>query len=555
MSDNNTSALEKLFEIIQVNPSNINDKVKMFLNSTSPSKKDELEDTPLIQILSYVSKVCKTILVEKFYIDKDYADEFVNYYSRTFFPHKRHCIRFIFINHEINSIDEMLSINDYSNKVIGFSVLRPLDSYRVGRTVLDVSLSGNYIHSCSINEVHLFGSTIKVSGVPFIQQDARVGVCAQAATWMTANAIFKKHGGKSYLPFEITSLATSLVRLGNLVPSDGLTSEQISNALIEMGYTPLFMYRPEGKSKKNFQVLKYIYPYIESGIPVIVGIKREDKISGELVDHTVVIIGHSSDFSLPPKKGSRTESDCNEADGGKLSRLVGKLSGKAEDKNIEYFYSNRSFINNLIVHDDARGPYIEQPPDDDFLDNIDSIVIAQPRDTFLRGHIAEEVAAALIKDDDNIKYMTNIFSETDWKKTLDSYPEFKTFIDMKSNDEINLRTYLTLGTAFKESISYRSSKDENKINDAIVQEYTCMSLPKYIWVTEISTTELIKGTDGNKIIGEILIDYTSFQSEFGFLALHVPGLFVTREPLQENKMEHAFIGAEQPYLYGMASLC
>ncbi len=51
-----------------------------------------------------------------------------------------------------------------------------------------------------------------------------------------------------------------------------------------------------------------------------------------------------------------------------------------------------------------------------------------------------------------------------------------------------------------------------------------MQLPKFIWITEISTEEIFRNKE---IIGEIILDATAGRyEEAQFISIHYPGLFI-----------------------------
>ena len=81
------------------------------------------------------------------------------------------------------------------NSYLGFSVIRPLPGSPVGRTVLPTfgptTQLGLRREFASIREyaVHLGGFELKVSGLPFQQQDQGVSACATTALWSSIHVI------------------------------------------------------------------------------------------------------------------------------------------------------------------------------------------------------------------------------------------------------------------------------------------------------------------------------------------------------------------------------
>ena len=82
-------------------------------------------------------------------------------------------------------------------------------------------------------------------------------------------------------------------------------------------------------------------------------------------------------------------------------------------------------------------------------------------------------------------------------------------------DQIITRTFLT------SSKSYKKVRREDELPFGILKVYLEFSMPKFIWVCEISTPKLYKDC---KIAGEIIFDATASQFDrFSFLIIHYPG--------------------------------
>jgi len=100
-------------------------------------------------------------------------------------------------------------------------------------------------------------------------------------------------------PFQVVNL-TKDYSLGRIIPSSGLYVWQMAEALRRIGRPPLIYTRQSFKD--DFEHL--LYTYIESGIPVLAGLK----------DHVVVAFGHRSNFAIkPPGAETILTSAYNEA--------------------------------------------------------------------------------------------------------------------------------------------------------------------------------------------------------------------------------------------------
>jgi hypothetical protein len=140
-----------------------------------------------------------------------------------------------------------------------------------------------------------------------------------------------------------------------LLPSNGLTVDQISFALKEFGFGTSIYAEDEAFEKELNNIIAY---YIESGIPVIAAIKNEN------IGHATVIIGHEIDkeFDLTNVK-------------------IRELS--YPDENIEYI-DYTDIPKKYVVIDDNLAPYrlidLNNPVehyDDEYFEGatIESIVV------------------------------------------------------------------------------------------------------------------------------------------------------------------------------------
>src|SRR6185437_8331635 len=89
---------------------------------------------------------------------------------------------------------------------------------------------------------NLLGAELDVSACCFMQQDSRVGACAQVAIWIGARHMHQRHKYNWLSVADITRLAaptTSEEATSLPAGSDFLTSERIIRAIHEMGFQPL----------------------------------------------------------------------------------------------------------------------------------------------------------------------------------------------------------------------------------------------------------------------------------------------------------------------------
>ena len=130
------------------------------------------------------------------------------------------------------------------------------------------------------------GIKLSVSGFPFSAQDGESISCAETTVW----GIMEYFGNKyaDYQPINPSKIIHVLSQHSKkrLVPSAGLTVDQISLALKEFGFGTQ-IYAAENAYESELKNIISIY--IESGIPIIAALENE------FVGHAVLIIGHEND--------------------------------------------------------------------------------------------------------------------------------------------------------------------------------------------------------------------------------------------------------------------
>ena len=166
---------------------------------------------------------------------------------------------------------------------------------------------------------NLLGVDLKVTGASFLQQDARVGACAQVAIWAGMRHMHARYNYNWVSVADITRFATPTTSdeaISLPAGSDFLTSERMIRGISEAGYQPLCFRRQN--------IDRAILPYVESGIPVILGLSF-----GGTVGHAVTVIGRVFAKQVSPTRNA-----------------------------IDY-------VPAYIVHDDQGGPYMWLPMDPD----------------------------------------------------------------------------------------------------------------------------------------------------------------------------------------------
>jgi len=238
----------------------------------------------------------RTAVIEP-YVGTDWNEEFGHLYSRTFKIIRPTACRIHFfraVDGKALKTNDLFFIplndpNSVAKEYLGYTVLRPISAYRVSETMLKspwvidpepgaaLNDEMDLVHCQATQTISLLGNELTVRGMPFMQQDTTVGVCAQADLWMVARYANLLGQAGRYRPATITRMATRTITLGP--PREGLIDLQILDALRRMGLNAILV-----TPKTPLEAREFIYSCVESALPVIAGIPN----------HVVVVIGHGS---------------------------------------------------------------------------------------------------------------------------------------------------------------------------------------------------------------------------------------------------------------------
>jgi len=448
-------------------------------------------------------RLCKSVILETQYIDRDFADAYSKLYGRSFYPYGRMCYRLHFFSRDFGSAED-LHIQSYSQERArlealqqeyqGFCVIHPSQPDIVGRTVITPPISQDHDQYLLCREeygLNLAGLQLKAHGSPFIQQDCMVGACATAATWMAHMALFKRYGLPTYSTTQITEIADMAYPSPERVfPSEGLTVEQIGVALKRMGHETIIL----DIERTNPEAARHsLYHYVESSIPIVLGVKTQ---RGR---HAMTIVGHT--LSTHPLRATPP---------------VIEVELGAGMRNFRYHAAD-AWITGLCLNDDQRGPYrtaeipitrnarrthikMKDFPRSGVTTNFQLLaaIIPLPQHVYLLGDMAETKAAIML-----------------------SVIEALGLIDASfAGQNFVLRTLLRESNRFKTSLDVT----ERDVPADLVWTYQKRHLPKYVWLIEISTLQLWNvNVPDKRIIGEILVDPTSNPNRLDAIVANIAG--------------------------------
>lgn len=270
-------------------------------------------------------------LIEYPYVDKVYRDSYYNYFSSKHFSYKRDCIRVSLFDGEITHEEFFDSKKhlELNTNFLGYLVIRPTINALFGRSIISPkAFEINHFQICSCKTDSLiYGVKLSVEGFPHSSQDGETIKYAETTIWVLMEYFGNKYADyKPALPAKIHS-ALERFSYQRQLPSNGLTMDQISFALKEFGFgTSIYARGAYGDELHNI-----IDSYVESGIPVIVGLQSND------IGHVIIAVGKKLDGDI----------DWDKVDKSKI-----ELDGK----NIIY-YETTNVPAKYIVQDDNHSPY------------------------------------------------------------------------------------------------------------------------------------------------------------------------------------------------------
>jgi hypothetical protein len=182
----------------------------------------------------------KTIVAEYHYIDRHFMDEYQRYYSTCFYNFGNSCIRLHFFKEpfDTDKLNRALRCSNTkaesffrkSDNYLGFVVFRPIPKALISRTLLtpiqdphiDTPVTARNISVTIEKKVHMLGLELFIKGLPFQQQDRRVGACASTAVWSALCKVAKSDGMRAPSPAEVTELAVKFnIPFGRPYPQSG----------------------------------------------------------------------------------------------------------------------------------------------------------------------------------------------------------------------------------------------------------------------------------------------------------------------------------------------
>lgn len=452
----------------------------------------EINEFDLPQLERLIAKIPLpfSIVLDHNYVDKVYRDSFYRYFSSKHAETPRNCKRLAFFSGEVEYEDfySVVGHQKLQANFIGFTVIRPIAPGAMGRTLIDpkkLNLPNGYLRTTTFDTV-IMGAKLKVDAFPFSSQDTEIMTCAETSVWDLV-----EYYGTRYPEYKIiypSDIANCLQKASfeRSLPSRGLRFTQISILLKEFGFSPRIYFRGGGYNLNDFKRL--FHYYVESGIPLVVGI--EGLMNNQPTGHAIVCIGHGENNG---------------------AQVINEQNGLV-------FLDSADFVDNYFIMDDNQTPYdtgsFNQVVPYLTAANITGIVVPLYKRIFLDAADASS-------------YIYEILTDADYGvlQALHNYVGEGAYAGR--NNPLVVRIFLTSSRSFK---TYRSVHSNQKL----AHLYSNISLPKFIWVAEISTYDLFQK---GEVFGEVIVDATATRYSYDkLIALHYPGLLGYREPNESEKV-------------------
>ncbi|HEV7406346.1 MAG TPA: hypothetical protein VGO11_25580 [Chthoniobacteraceae bacterium] len=483
------------------------------------SEKGQSQLRRLIERVQQRPLKARSVIIEEGYIDRDYLDEHGAFYSRAFKPYGPRCNRLHFFRAALDS--DAIALERLQASYVGFAVIRPGDLPPLGRTVLQPyrrNPNRHFFPCVAMFYSSLQGVTLEVEGMPFLQQEAQVGRCAQAALWMTARYMSRRFRHREFRPSEVNALAKRHMALGRTLPAEwGLCPAQVLDALEGMGFSAIHYERklmdecsrflegaylannpPQDAAdrvrlarQQDAKLADIVYRYVESGLPVIL----------QSADHAVVAIGHS--YEHRPKKAIRAA----------IQRIP-----------------------SFFIHDEGVGPYEEMPileyeyalvrADSKitfWFSDVHTVFAVVPAGVTLRGESAEARARETVRGfiqskvgAQRSKRKPSAHGRTMGDHLQRMHPEVA--VDLS---QLEYRTYLLPDHEWQARL--REEMNDGTLGPVFGQALLMLDYPKYVWVTEISSSPLLArpARQQRLCLGRVIVDSTAPSGTEATLATHI----------------------------------
>ncbi len=444
-----------------------------------------------------------TAVVEEKYVDRIYRNSYYTYYSTKHLDYNRYCKRVLIFDGKLQDTFLNTPTSELQKKFKGCFIIRPLTIGKIGRSLLDPFYFKSDLHDCHLRKTHYeitaFGKQLSINAFPFSMQDSETTTCAEVVILNILD--YYSHRYPEYhiiLPNDICQISQKL-SYQRLIPTIGLQYELISKVFSETGFSPV-IYNDKTNSLKDLQHIMYYY--IESGIPVVIGLQTERRQK-----HVVIGIGHGK---------SNRELLCHH------EYIF------SNETSVIYVTNTADIITDYCIIDDNKSPYqivscIEECKDkknpyfkiEDCV--LEYLIVPLYKRMLLTARHAYDICTNILSDKDIG------FSRYFCLYELHDKPAYTKFFSKAvgtiEENPLCIRLFMASSKNFRKNrhLQYLGTNSE------LFNVYTTMPLSRFIWVCELYTIDSYP----DKVIGEIIIDATASPHEkfTSLLMINYPGYY------------------------------
>lgn len=473
-----------------------------------------------------------TVVVEDHYVDRVYRDSYYFYYSSKHFSYNRFCKRLCLFQGTLERSFYDCSCAELEKRFMGAIVIRPIPDRSIGRTLISPYYFLPKDIICRIRvtnyNITVYGKRLSVQAFPYSMQDGETTSCAEITILNLLDYYSQSYPEYHYLlPSEISGLAEKN-SYERRMPTNGLSYELISKIFCDVGFYPRLY---STKKMANIKFRHILHYYIESGIPVALGLKL-----GEENKHSVIGIG----YRIPENNGLGEELTC---------------AYDSESKNALWTCDTADIVDTYCIMDDNRVPY-KVSKCEEVVQGIGQInlslrlneceveymMVPLYKRMILEASDAYDICLSILASQQfGIK---GILKDIDLPSKLIEMDRNVGYVGTKEEPLI-IRLFMASSRTFRRIRDEEFGNGNCEVRDL----YNITVFPKFVWVCELSTRTLYQN---EQVLGEIIIDATSSADAKmdSFIIIHYPNVICRRMPEDFNERKEVifeWIDEWQPF--------
>jgi hypothetical protein len=334
--------------------------------------------------------------------------------------------------------------------------------------------------------VHLFGQSLDVTGVPFTQQDTRLGACAHSSAWMCHTTAALRGDVPLRPTGDFAVEADSSLLPARSMPTSGLTVAQLSDLMRRFGLPPMF--------------------YLVGSLPDI------DLPTSPPPPVPVV-------SEEPGRWDTRIiPTVCRHLNGGNLV-----LVGTKDHAFVLCGWWRENGRVHLLRHDDQQGPYLPViDPLNDSMTHPDTgyvrdygpwvtLHVPMPAKAWLLPESAERQGGAFL-----------LAASTPYSARVQASQgePIEDLASLQADGHLSFRTYVVASNSYKGQLARRGWAPEAQAITRLAR------MPRYVVVVEAINRKL-RGLGQPCVVGEAVFDATSADVLPELLSVRIHGVVIT----------------------------